>query len=385
MVKRLQHTELLSVYLQSLSTNNYIIMKKRDTYLFAAVLSLACATPSEACTGITLKTADGNTVVARTIEWNGNDLNSRLIVVPRKHKQNAITPSGKKEGMTVEAKYGYVGMAVEMEEFVVEGINEAGLSAGLFYFPKYGKYEQYDPRHKSMSVGDLQLVPWILGNFKTIDEMKTAIAKIHIVTIDSRASTAHWRIIDSSGRQVVLEITDGKPAFYENTLGVLTNAPGFEWHMTNLNNYINLFPGTVKSKYLGETELNSTGAGSGLLGLPGDFTPPSRFIRAAYFQTTAPRQATVEKTITQCFHILNNFDVPIGTESEHNVTPPDIPSATQWTAATDINGRKIYYRTMYNSDIHCIDLNKIDFVRTKYHSAPLDKQKEQHFVTVDIR
>ena len=217
MVKRLQHTELLSVYLQSLSTNNYIIMKKRDTYLFAAVLSLACATPSEACTGITLKTADGNTVVARTIEWNGNDLNSRLIVVPRKHKQNAITPSGKKEGMTIEAKYGYVGMAVEMEEFVVEGINEAGLSAGLFYFPKYGKYEQYDPRHKSMSVGDLQLVPWILGNFKTIDEMKTAIAKIHIVTIDSRASTAHWRIIDSSGRQVVLEITDGKPAFYENT------------------------------------------------------------------------------------------------------------------------------------------------------------------------
>ena len=360
-------------------------MKKRYTYLFSAVLSLACATPSEACTGITLKTADGNTVVARTIEWNGNDLNSRLIVVPRKHKQNAITPSGKKEGMTIEAKYGYVGMAVEMEEFVVEGINEAGLSAGLFYFPKYGKYEQYDPRHKSMSVGDLQLVPWILGNFKTIDEMKTAISKIHIVTIDSRASTAHWRIIDSSGRQVVLEITDGKPAFHENTLGVLTNAPGFEWHMTNLNNYINLFPGTVKSKYLGETELNSTGAGSGLLGLPGDFTPPSRFIRAAYFQTTAPRQATAEKTITQCFHILNNFDVPIGTESEHNVTPPDIPSATQWTAATDISGRKIYYSTMYNSDIRCIDLNKIDFVKTKYHSAPLDKQKEQHFVTVDIR
>ena len=87
MVKRLQHTELLSVYLQSLSTNNYIIMKKRYTYLFAAVLSLACATPSEACTGITLKTADGNTVVARTIEWNGNDLNSRIIVVPRKHNR----------------------------------------------------------------------------------------------------------------------------------------------------------------------------------------------------------------------------------------------------------------------------------------------------------
>lgn len=360
-------------------------MKKGSIYLFAAALSLANATPATACTGITLKTADDNTVVARTIEWNGNDLNSRLVVVPRNYRQNAISPSGEKDGMAMTAKYGYVGMAVEMEEFVVEGINEAGLSAGLFYFPKYGKYEQYDPKHKSTSIGDLQLVPWILGNFKNIDEMKAATAKIHIVTIDSRASTAHWRITDNSGRQVVLEIIDGKPTFHENTLGVLTNAPDFKWHITNLNNYINLFPGTVKTRFLGNAELHSTGAGSGLLGLPGDYTPPSRFVRAAYFQATAPRQATAEKTVTQCFHILNNFDIPIGTENEHDVTPPDIPSATQWTAATDISGRKIYYRTMYNSTIRCIDLNKIDFTKTKYRSEPLDKSKTQPIVTIDIR
>lgn len=371
--------------MQLLSTKIHIIMKKGVFYLLAAALSLASTAPATACTGITLKTDGGNTIVARTIEWNGNDLNSKLIVVPRNYNQKAISPSGQKDAMTMTAKYGYVGMAVEMEEFVVEGINEAGLSAGLFYFPRYGKYEQYDPKLKSTTVGDLQLVPWILGSFKSIEEVERAIGKIHIVAIDSRASTVHWRIADNSGRQVVLEITDGKPTLHENTLGVLTNAPDFKWHLTNLNNYINLLPGTINSKSVGNIELNSTGAGSGLLGLPGDYTPPSRFIRAAFFQTSAPRQATAEKAVVQCFHILNNFDIPIGTENGHDVTPSDIPSATQWTSATDISGRKIYYRTMYNSTIRCIDLNRIDFTKTRYRSEPLDKSKEQPIVTLNIK
>lgn len=360
-------------------------MKKKVFYLLAATLLLAYTAPTAACTGITLKTKEGNTVIARTIEWNGSDLNSRLVVIPRNYSQKAISPSGQKDAMTMIARYGYVGMAVEKEKFVVEGINEAGLSAGLFYFPKYGKYEQYDPRYKQTSIGDLQLVPWILGSFKTVDEVEAAISKIHIIMIDSRASTVHWRIADSSGRQVVLEITDGKPILHENTLGVLTNAPDFKWHLTNLNNYINLFPGTVGSKFIGNVEQHSIGAGSGLLGLPGDYTPPSRFVRAAYFQTTAPIQDTAEKTVIQSFHILNNFDIPIGTESGHNATLPDIPSATQWTSATDINGRKIYYRTMHDSTIRCIDLNRIDFAKTKYRSEPLDKSKEQPITTLDIK
>ena len=95
-----------------------------------------------------------------------------------------------------------------------------------------------------------------------------AIKKIHIVPIDPRASTVHWRMADITGKQIVLEIVDGQPNFYENTLGVLTNSPGFEWHMTNLNNYINLYSGTTNPRTLGNIKLSSFGAGSGSSAFP---------------------------------------------------------------------------------------------------------------------
>ena len=130
---------------------------------------------------------------------------------------------------------------MEQKEFVAEGLNEAGLSAGLFYFPGYGKYEEYDPTRKASSIADLQLVSWLLGSFSTVDEVKEAIENVTVIAIDPRASTVHWRIADKTGRQLVLEFIDGQPRFYENKLGVLTNSPGFDWQMTNLNNYVNLY------------------------------------------------------------------------------------------------------------------------------------------------
>ena len=80
--------------------------------------------------------------------------------------------------------------------------------------------------------------------------MKEAVKKVHVINIDPRASTVHWRFAEPSGRQLVLEIIKGELHFYENTLGVLTNSPSFEWHLTNLNNYVNLFPGTAPNQQL---------------------------------------------------------------------------------------------------------------------------------------
>lgn len=211
-------------------------MKKLISLWITIVVILFQVQVSEACTGITLTTKDNSMILARTIEWGGSDLNSQYVVVPRGYEQYSYIPGGKLSGMKFTARYGYIGLSVEQKEFVAEGLNEAGLSAGLFYFPGYGRYENYDPRLKDSSIADLQLVSWILGNFSTVDEAMRAIKQIHIVPIDPRASTVHWRMADITGKQIVLEIVDGQPNFYENTLGVLTNSPGFEWHMTNLNN-----------------------------------------------------------------------------------------------------------------------------------------------------
>ena len=114
-----------------------------------------------ACTGITLRAADGALVLARTIEWGGSDLNSQYVIVPRGYKQQSYLPGGQKNGLKFSARYGYVGFAVEQQEFVAEGLNEAGLSAGLFYFPGYGRYEDYDVSKQSSSIADLQLVSWM--------------------------------------------------------------------------------------------------------------------------------------------------------------------------------------------------------------------------------
>ena len=211
------------------------------------VLLVMCAgwdQPAGACTGITLVSKDGARVLARTIEWGGSNLNSRYVVVPRGYTQPILLPGGK-QGTLFTAQYGYVGFAVEQEIFVAEGMNEAGLSAGLFYFPGYGQYPEYDPQQKSTTVADLQLVPWILGRCRTVEEVEAAVRELRVVSIDPRASTVHWRFADVSGRQVVLEIINGQPRFYENKLGVLTNSPGFGWQLTNRNNYINLFSGGV--------------------------------------------------------------------------------------------------------------------------------------------
>ena len=135
---------------------------------------------------------------------------------------------------------------------------------------------------------------------------------------------------------------------------------------------------------LGTTPLKSFGAGSGFLGIPGDVTPPSRFVRAAFYQSTAPQQDTAEKTVLQGFQILNNFDIPVGIEFPLGKVPVDIPSATQWTSATDMANRTIYYRTMYNSAIRSIDLRTIDFAKVKYQAIPLDNVTQQPIQQIKV-
>lgn len=337
----------------------------------------------EACTGISFVAADGSFVVARTIEWAGGKLKSEYTVVPRGEELVSYTPQGN-NGMRYRTRYGYVGMSVVEPGFVAEGMNEKGLSAGLFYFPNYGSYVAYDAAQNDKTIADLQLVQWILSQFATIDEVIAALPTIRVVSLDPSMLTIHWRIAEPSGRQVVLEIIDGKYNVHENKIGVLTNSPDFTWHLTNLNNYVNLSPGVAKSQKWNGVELSSISAGSAFHGIPGDVTSTSRFVRAAFFVATAPQRPTAFDTVLQCFHILNNFDVPIGVEHSLGDVPQDMPSATQWTVVSDTHNRRIYYRTAYNSNIRCIDLSTIDFARVHTMVSPLDQVQEQPIEMIKI-
>ncbi len=353
----------------------------------AALLSATCFYDADACTGISLMSKDSTHVLARTCEWGGSFLQSRYVVVPRGYTQNALTPTGQ-NGLEFTAKYGYVGISVMQDQFVTEGLNEAGLSAGLFFFPGYGKYEDYDASRNASTIVDVQLAAWILGNFATVDEVISNIGKIRIVALSAETQTAHWRIGDASGRQVVLEIVGGVPEFHENRLGVLTNSPGFEWQMTNLNNYVNLYPGNAGPNELAEgVTLSSFGAGTGFRGIPGDVTPPSRFVRIAFYKATAPQYETGFETVKETFQILNNFDIPIGIEHSASAgpLPENVPSATQWTTSSDLQDLKFYYRTAWNSTIRCIDLKTVRFDRIGFVSEPLDKVMEQPVEYIKVK
>ena len=360
-------------------------MKRLIIIIAAALLGGMFADRADACTGISLTAADGSRIVARTVEWAATPMQCGYVVAPRGHAHQSYTPTGE-NGLKYKAVYGYVGIYTEYEPFVVEGVNEAGLSAGLFFFPQYGEYAPYNEDNNSKTLCDMQFVSWVLSQFSSIDQLKSAISNIDLVTLNNKIGAVHWRIAQPDGRMVVLEVVGGVPHFYENTLGVLTNAPGFPWHMTNLNNYINLVPGSAPDNTIkpGIT-LQPLGHGSGMLGLPGDFTAPSRFVRATFFQTTSPVWANGFETVVQAFHILNNFDIPIGSQHVRADIPKNLPSATQFTAVTDQKAMKFYYRTAWNSNIRCIDLNSIDFHRIKFQSHPLDDQQVQPVEVLKIK
>ncbi len=347
-----------------------------------SLLATALPVPVFCCTGVSLYTSDNNLVQARTIEWGESSLNSKLIVSPAGNIYTSIMPDST-DGLTWTAKYGFVGISVSLDNIVGEGINEKGLTAGVFYFKGYGSLAKFDKNDTSNNIVDMDFVRWMLTNFSTVDEVLAELPKIKIVPIfispDGVPSpTGHWRVADKSGRNIVIEIVNnGEIQVFEN-IGVLTNSPGYEWQVTNLNNYINIQPGTIATRNFGKHVAKAFGAGTGSLGLPGDITPPSRFVRAAFYLFSTPVRQTTIDAVSDAFHILDNFDIPIGSEfaPDQQEHIPSIPSATQWTSVIDLSTLTYYYKTMYNSTVKSVNVvNALNKISKKETYLPLDNGK----------
>jgi choloylglycine hydrolase len=164
---------------------------------------------------------------------------------------------------------------------------------------------------------------------------------------------------------------------------VLTNSPDYPWHLINLGNYVTHSTKPVESMTIGELEVTPLGAGSGMLGLPGDYTPPSRFIRAAALRNTVPPLKTGARAVEEVFRILNNFDIPTGSMGVDE-EDPSILGDTQWTSVADTQALLYYYRTMNNHRIRVVDLKAIDFSKGEIRSQPLDPELEQDYQKVVV-
>lgn len=357
----------------------------RLTCIFAlvwSVVSLLAVQDLSACTGVTLRAKDGTVVYGRTMEWGSFDLNSQVVMVPRGHRFTAHTPD-KKPGLSWSGRYGFVGLDGLDADVVLDGMNEKGLAVGGFYHPGFAEYQRYDPEKAGECMGPGDVIAYLLSTCATVDEAKAAIAKVRVTPVIAPPigipPPAHYLVTEASGKAVVIEYLKGELVIFDAPLGVITNAPTYDWHEINLRNYVNLSAVALPSKKIEEMDFAPLGGGSGMIGLPGDFTPPSRFVRAVAFAQTARPTPNGEETVYELFRILDNFNVPLGAaEAEGESKTKGMRSSTIWTTAWDTKNKVLYYHTQNNRRVRMVDFGKIDFDSAREgFRFPLDVAKSQ--------
>lgn len=359
-------------------------MKSEVTRTLATVVAICSllANTANACTGITLKAKDGAVVFGRTLEWGSFDLNSRAVIVPRGYVFKATTPDGK-PGHTWKATHGAVGLDAVEKDFLVDGMNEKGLSVNVFYHPGYAEYASYDPARAAQTLSSLDVAQYLLTTSGTVEEVRKAIASVRVVGVAEPAigiaPPIHIIATEPSGKAIVIEFLKGEVTIYDAPLGVITNSPTYDWHVTNLRNYINLSPVALPDKKVEDLTFKPFGGGTGMLGLPGDYTPPSRFIRAVAFAKSARPTDTGAETMYEVFRILDSFNVPLGAaEGEGETKIKGMRSSTIWTTAYDTKNLVVQYHTQNNRRVRQIDMKRIDFGKSgELVRIPLDKQKIQ--------
>jgi choloylglycine hydrolase len=328
----------------------------------AAAFTLAVAPAAQACTGIKLVNKDGTTVHGRTVEF-GTKIDINIAAIPRGTEFKGRAPGG--DGLKYTSKYAAVGAVTFKDMALADGLNEAGLATGIFYFPGFAQYAQVTDQNRSKALSPVDFTNWVLTQFATVAEVKSAIeagqAIIAPTVLDGwgpEPPPFHYVVYDKSGASIVIEPVGGTLKIHDNPLGVVTNSPTFDWHMTNLRNYISLRPRNVASVKIGPVELTPLGQGSGMVGMPGDFTPPSRFVRAAIYSATAVPSANAEEGITQTFHILNNFDIPKGVAGEKRGSEVGY-DYTLYTVARDPQNLRYYWRTYEDQTIRMVDMKAL--------------------------
>lgn len=322
------------------------------------VILLLSSLSAFACTGIQLKTNDGAKINGRTMEF-GMPLDLSVIIIPHNYAFQGTLPDDT-GGLIYRARYAAVGSAAFGENAIMDGINEKGLSVAVFYFPGYASYAPATPGNKLKALSPTEFPNWILTQFTNIDEVKSALKNVVIVATTPKKWPGlppfHYIVYDSTGNSLVIEPIHGKLIVYNNPVGVLTNSPSFKWQETNLSNYINTSPINPGPTTIKDTNLAGFSKNTGLHGLPGDFTSPSRFIRAAIFSNSSTPAKNADAGALQAFQILNQFDIPEGFADNGKT------SSSYTTAITvkDTKNLKYYFKTHDNTAIRMIDLSKIN-------------------------
>ncbi len=253
-----------------------------------------------------------------------------------------------------------------------EAVNEAGLYMAGLYFPGNAWYPAEVPADLD-AVAPYELIPWVLGRCETLDQAREQLARFRPLGVpfadDLPLAPLHWHLADRTGA-AVLEATREGVRLYDDPVGVLTNNPPFPFHQTNLRQYQALSPRPPENHLAPHLPLEPFGQGLGAFGLPGDASPASRYLRAAFLKLHSPDEGSEMDRVTQFFHLLDGVAMVRGSV----VTPAGQYDRTQYSCCCA--GGVYYYKTYGNSRITAIRWAGTDLDRDQLTVFPLREAQD---------
>jgi choloylglycine hydrolase len=314
------------------------------------------------CTDFRLTAKDGTILITRSMEFSV-DFNSNLRSSPRGRTFNTTALDGN-PALTWKSKYGYLYLDGMNIDAAIDGMNEQGLTIEALYLPNFAQYQTIPSGQDRNALPYPYFGDWILGNFKTVDEVRQAITKIYVFPskvpgMGDMIFPLHFSIYDSTGNGLIVEYVGGKLNLYDNKIGILTNSPTYDWHLNNLNNYVHLTPTNPQPVVDNGVKFAATGQGFGMIGLPGDISPPSRFVKTTALTKVVVQPDDAKTALNLAEHIINNVDIPRGLAREPN-NGKYINETTQWVVFKDATHKVFYYRTYNDLSLRSVDMSKVD-------------------------
>jgi len=314
----------------------------------------------------------------------------------------AFVPAGQRFGsvadhhhpLEFETRYAFVGVGVndpvDGSFKFAQGVNDMGLTFALLAFASSEGPSDMIKKTRAV-LNAIDLGAWTLAQFGTVGEVKAALQQQPVLSaallpLGLFKTPFHYALHDATGASIVIEFVNGAEQVHDNPVGVMTNGPEFQWHMTNLNNYTFFTNKDQSSLTLAGRHFKQPDSGIATVALPGSNTSVGRFVRATYYAHFAEKAETPEEAVHTLAHVMNNFDRPRGITIDNrlfdglaNITAPGVKGQflysseyTSWTALTDIHRRLLYIRVYQGLSYLRLDLDEL--VRgagTSGRTAPL--------------
>ncbi|MBA0969701.1 choloylglycine hydrolase, partial [Enterococcus gallinarum] len=300
------------------------------------------------CTSITYITKDH--YFGRNFDYEVS-YNEAVTITPRNY------PLGFRKVNNLDKHYAIIGIADGIASYPLyyDATNEKGLSMAGLNFAGYADYQTIQSGKEN--VFPFELIPWILGQCATVEEAKKRLESINLANINFSEelplSPLHWLLADKNQSIVIENIKDGL-YIYDNPVGVLTNNPSFNYQLFNLNNYRVLSSKNPQNNFSNKIDLQNYSRGMGGIGLPGDLSSVSRFVKATFTKLNSVSGSSESESISQFFHILGSVEQQKGL---YNVGDGEY-EYTIYSSCCNMDKGIYYYRTYENSQITAVVLNR---------------------------